>query len=370
MTLKIGIFSCYYQFLALSEDTDHMIKIYRNKYQFDAKVISTKCACHTIHEIRSPKSRCDWIRFPFLNQRKPFLFLAYILDLFRGILFYFKSMKYDIIHFQQVSGAFSFVSLIPLLALPSSPKKLVLVHFLHPLQRKFPWLNEIYKHADLVGVHSQSTKDELLRLSTLPEEEIKIIPLGVHIPELTDRTRDKLIFLGRPTPEKGFLTALKALKILKEHGKPQFLHIFGAYTENEREIALNYAKKLDVEDYLYWGGSLSETELNHKLQEAIVLFVLHTYSHGGSSTLVHGMANGAPIIATDVGGLKETLGKGGILIPPNNPEALAAAIQKLITNRDLRIRYSERSRERAETIFSWETVIDYQLQLLGALPNS
>lgn len=365
MALKIGIFSCFYNFVALSEDTEHMINIYRNKYSFNANVIATKCACHSRYKVRDQKEICEWISFPFLDVlRGPFLYLAFLLDLIRGIIYYFTSIKYDIIHYQQVSGAFSFFSLIPLLVLPSSTKKFVLVHYLHSSQKRFPWLNKVYEYADLVGVHSQSTKNELLRLSNLSANDIKIIPLGVQIPEMTGKKRDKLVFLGVPIPEKGFLTALKALKLLKEQGKKQVLHVYGAYTEEEKANAMEYAKKYDVVDAVFWGGRLSDEELNQKLQEAMIFLVLHTYSHGGSSTLVHGMANGAPIIATNVGGMKETLDGGGITIPPNDPESLVNAINRMMNDEEFRKKCSEKSRERAETLLSWESVIDRQLQLL------
>ncbi len=67
------------------------------------------------------------------------------------------------------------------------------------------------------------------------------------------------------------------------------------------------------------------------------------------------MACGLPVVATEVGGIPEVVvdGKTGLLIEPNNPQALAAAIEKLLNAPDLRIKMGNAGRKRVEQNFTW-----------------
>ncbi len=71
------------------------------------------------------------------------------------------------------------------------------------------------------------------------------------------------------------------------------------------------------------------------LIKAFDVFVLSSRREGFPYVILEAMQAGLPIIATDVGGVPEALGQAGILVPPENPQALADAITKLINNPDL-----------------------------------
>ena len=76
----------------------------------------------------------------------------------------------------------------------------------------------------------------------------------------------------------------------------------------------------------------------HKYLKAFDLFVLPSIKEGMPWTVLEAMAAGLPIVAAKVGGVPEMIenGKSGILVEPQNPQELAAAIKKIIADDNLR----------------------------------
>ena len=89
------------------------------------------------------------------------------------------------------------------------------------------------------------------------------------------------------------------------------------------------------------------------LAEAM-LFVQSSLSEGISLTLLEAMAAGVPIVATRVGGTPEVVNHGvtGLLVPPEDPAALAAAMLTLLADSRLAERMSHSARMRAEHDFN------------------
>jgi glycosyltransferase involved in cell wall biosynthesis len=72
------------------------------------------------------------------------------------------------------------------------------------------------------------------------------------------------------------------------------------------------------------------------------------------------MAHGCAVVATTVGGLPDMVidGETGLLVPPLDPPALRAAIDRLVADPELRQRLGAAARERISEICSWDRVID------------
>ena len=74
------------------------------------------------------------------------------------------------------------------------------------------------------------------------------------------------------------------------------------------------------------------------LHKAFDVFVMSSVTEGLGTSLLDAMACGKPVVATSVGGIPEVVvdGETGFLVPPRDPEALAAAIVRLLADRGLR----------------------------------
>ncbi len=90
---------------------------------------------------------------------------------------------------------------------------------------------------------------------------------------------------------------------------------------------------------------------------------------GLARSLIEAMAYARPVIVTDCGGSPELVvdGVSGIVVPVHDPEAIAAAIRKLIADPALRRRFGEAARERIRTQFRIEDTIEQTLAMYREL---
>ena len=105
--------------------------------------------------------------------------------------------------------------------------------------------------------------------------------------------------------------------------------------------------------------------------------LLCSHEEGFSNAILEGMATGLPMIVTDVGGNAEAVldGQTGIVVPPRDPETLAAAIIRLAQNPDLRARYGSSGRARIEQHFTLDICVAKYVALYrglidGRLPSA
>lgn len=109
-------------------------------------------------------------------------------------------------------------------------------------------------------------------------------------------------------------------------------------------------------------GPLSGAALAEEYAAADAV-VLPSHAEAYGMVLTEALARGVPVIATDVGGVREALGRApdgglpGILVPPGDPAALAAAIRRWLTDPGTRRRLRHAAHARRETLPDWQATV-------------
>jgi glycosyltransferase involved in cell wall biosynthesis len=123
----------------------------------------------------------------------------------------------------------------------------------------------------------------------------------------------------------------------------------------------------EAEGLVTWLGP--RTDIAALLRGAHIACQPSSYREGLPKSALEAMASGRPLIATDIPGCREAVvdGQTGLLVAPRNPAALAAAIQRLIENPELRTRMGAAARLRAEQKFADAIICRETLLVYDAL---
>jgi glycosyltransferase involved in cell wall biosynthesis len=211
-------------------------------------------------------------------------------------------------------------------------------------------------------------------------DKVHVIYHGVDFRYLTPgakRRRDKLTILavGRLVPKKGLRVLVSACKILKERNIPFRCLIIGDGPERgslELHSRLNH-----VNDRVQFVGSVAPRDVMKYYGEADV-FVLPCVVDGNGdrdgipNVIAEAMAMKLPVISTTVSGIPELVvdGKTGILVDPNETEALADAVMDLARHPKRATRMGTLGRKRVMEIFDREQKAGDLAQLFERLTQS
>lgn len=86
--------------------------------------------------------------------------------------------------------------------------------------------------------------------------------------------------------------------------------------------------------------------------------------------LVEAMASGVPVIGSTSGAIPEVIAAAGLVVPEGDSRELAAAIERLLSNPDLRAQLARAGRERVERHYSWSRVADKTYELYRRILRS
>jgi len=214
----------------------------------------------------------------------------------------------------------------------------------------------------IVGV-SADTAELCREIGKFPEEKVSTILNGVDTDRFAYRpaiSKPVAITVGRQTPEKDLPTLLQAVRLVVNE-RPEFqLHLIGDGPEQPRLIRL--VEDLDLAKSVVFHGE--QQDIPSFLSES-GFYVSSSVTEGISLTILEAMSVGLPVVATDVGGTPEIVvpGETGLLVPSENPEALAAGILNIWSDRVNWIKIGENARRRVEQVFSINSMIKQYEQL-------
>lgn len=179
----------------------------------------------------------------------------------------------------------------------------------------------------------------------------------------------RIISVGRLIEKKGFRNLIAACALLRGAGRAFHCEIIGDGPLLDDLSAKILANQL--EDHVQLVSTLSQFKIAKRLAAATI-FVLPCIKESGGgmdnlpTVIMEAMASGLPVISTATAGVPEMVdaGETGLLVPPDDPSALAEAIATLISQPDEARRLGARGRERAAEKFSIETNVKALVEIL------
>lgn len=181
-----------------------------------------------------------------------------------------------------------------------------------------------------------------------------------------ERGNDRLTVgtVSRMIPEKGIRDLLKAFVEVRTRIPGAMLSLVGdgpSRQEFEEE-----ARLLGLGQGVVFHGWRTDAAA---VMSSFDVFVLPSWSEGTPLTVMEAMGLGVPVVATDVGGVRDLLThmQTGLLVGPRSPEAIADAVVSLLRDPALRARLTEAAREHAYSSFGCETMIDRTVQVYQAV---
>ena len=177
-----------------------------------------------------------------------------------------------------------------------------------------------------------------------------------------------ILYAGRLLWSKGIGDLYQASEILsKKNIKFKSVLVGKPDPENPETISESQIEEWCNSDYFEWWGH--HEDMPSVLGQSSIVVLPAIFREGLPKILIEAAAVGRPLIATDMPGCREIVKHGwnGLLIPSQDPDALANAIMDLLSDHSLRQQMGKNSRELAENEFSEDMVIDQTLALYKEL---
>ncbi len=209
---------------------------------------------------------------------------------------------------------------------------------------------------------SESSFNDIVRDFGVDPTKLSVVPVGVDhdvfVPAAGARMPGRIVTVSSlDTPIKGLVPLLEAVAKLRTDRDIELV-VVGQPRANG-QVAQAVAR-LGLADTVRFTWGLSEDELIEIFRSAQVAVVPSLYE-GFSIPAIEAMACGTPLVATTAGALPEVVGPDGqtaLHVAPNNPEALADAIGRLLDDEALAQRIGDAGRARVIEKFSWPAVAE------------
>ena len=229
----------------------------------------------------------------------------------------------------------------------------------------------LHRHMDIILTNSTAGLVDL-KNEGAPEHKIVLSYNGIDASEFDCANPDRsqladlamqqddfiITCVANLIPYKGHKDVVSALKLVRNQANEMGLRPPRmVFVGNDRGIQLELEKQATeagVADLVKFSGPRADIP---QILNASDLALLASHEEGMSNALLEYMCCALPIIATDVGGNRELLGDAGLLVAPQSPTDLAAAIFELYTNEDVARKLGRRARARVVSHFSLSAAI-------------
>jgi glycosyltransferase involved in cell wall biosynthesis len=174
-----------------------------------------------------------------------------------------------------------------------------------------------------------------------------------------------VLFVGAIAEHKGITTLCDAVLRLRSKYPDIRFEIVGTGYDPVVQALRTRIARAGAESNVQLCGFVDRSRLPEFYRRAHVFSSPAQYEFGVANVYIEAMASGCPVVASTAGGAPEAVvhGETGLLVPPDNVEATAAALDRILTDASLRRQMAEASRRRAEEYFALDK---YILRVLAA----
>lgn len=188
---------------------------------------------------------------------------------------------------------------------------------------------KLIEKCDLLICPSKTVADGLTALDCSAAQKIALIPYGLGGYEIgrNSPTKGRVLFAGGAPLRKGLPYLGLAASALKKRGAPCEVVVAGHHSED-------VCGQPECADLTFL-GQLGRDDMKAEFRRADVL-CLPSLAEGSAGVCLEALAYGVPCIVTEAAGAPVTDGREGIIVPERDPEAIAIAIETLVSDRSRR----------------------------------
>jgi len=286
------------------------------------------------------------------------------LNMFRDILN--EKEDYDVIHAH--SHLFFTTNISALVSMLGSPPLVITNHGLVS-QTSPSWLSKLYNvtlgkwtfnKADRIICYTEDEKKELTNLGVNPI--IRVIHNGIdtHLFSPNKEKENLILWVGRFIPGKGVEYLIEAFSILSKKYYDLKLLLIG--DGPKKGDILEKAKKLGVREKISTISFVPNDKMPTIYRKSKV-FVLPSLSEGFPRTILEAMSCEVPVVSTDLPQIRNLISDCGFLVPEKNPVALVEAIDRLLSDEDLRNKFGVNGRKKVKKNYNWQETVEKTVEL-------
>ncbi|MFO7709270.1 MAG: glycosyltransferase family 4 protein [Desulfobacterales bacterium] len=318
-----------------------------------------------LRELADPINIIEWLGVSSMGFPEPFTFGLRALRFFRR-----RPPAFDVLHDNQSLsyGVGSLSQRLPVVATihhPATIDRRMAVREQTTVRGKLKqwrWYSflrmqkRVARRLDPLITVSASARRDISRDFGIPQERFRVIPNGIDtdlfrpLPGVPREPGRIIVTNSADMPLKGLVHLLGAVPEILRHRNHIRLAVIGAPRPGgavERAVS-----DLGIGRWVEFTGRIDDKEFVDQYARAAVAVVPSVYE-GFGLPAGEAMACAVPVIATTGGALPEVVGDAGLLVPPADPQALAAAILRLLEGTDAAGRLGQAGYNRVHRHFTW-----------------
>ena len=219
------------------------------------------------------------------------------------------------------------------------------------------------EHAEFFAAHGWARREDIRLLAGSG------VDMAAFVPRAARRSPQvRIVLAARLLYSKGVADFVEAARMLKARGVAATCVLVGEPdSDNPSSIPLATLRRWHDEGAIEYAGR--QSDMAGVYADADIACLPTFYAEGVPKSLIEAAACGLPIVTTDWPGCRDVVadGENGLLVPIKDPTAVAAALERLAGDPDLRARMGRSGRARVERDFSLETITRETLALYGEL---